>query len=133
VKTKTYISRILWYQVAGFVILLIFPWVIEIFDVPKNVAENDRFFNWQECLLENILVIMVAVPLMIITARFLSRLYYLEGFLRICAWCKKLENNDEWIPIETYFKEKFETESSHGICDVCLKEAQQKIENNRKK
>ena len=133
VQTRTYISRILWYQGFGFLILIIFPWIIELFDLPKSLGNDEVFFNWRECLLENAMIIVVAVPLMILTSRFLSRLYYLEGFLRICAWCKKLENNNEWIPIENFFKEKFKTESTHGICGDCLEEAQQKIKKSREK
>jgi hypothetical protein len=127
VKTKTYISRILWYQGIGFLILLIFPWIVEISDLPVNFGIGNISFNWHECLLENIIVVAVAIPVMLLTRQLLSRLYYLEGFLRVCAWCKKLENIDEWIPIEDYLKQKFKTESSHGICPECYKEAKQKI------
>lgn len=45
--------------------------------------------------------------MIILTKRLVSRLYYLEGFLRICAWRKKLEHNGEWIPLEEFFERKF--------------------------
>ncbi len=126
-KTKTYISRILWYQGIGFSIIIAFSWLNEIFDIPNYFGVQVTSINWRECLLENFIVLIVAIPVMLLTKRLLSRLYYLEDFLRICAWCKKLEYNDEWIPIETYFKEKFKTESSHGICPGCLEKTRQQL------
>jgi len=127
VKTNTYISRILWYQGIGFLIIILFTWFFEIFDFPFGLKAIETPFNWREGIVENLAVMAVAISVMFLTRRMLSRLYYLEGFLRVCAWCKKLENNNEWIPIEDFFKEKFQTESTHGICPECLKKAQGKI------
>lgn len=127
-KTKTYISRILWYQGIGFTINIFFLWFIEFFDSPIESATGEMIFNWHECLIESFLIVVVAIPVMLFTKKLLSRLYYLEGFLRVCAWCKKLEHNNEWIPIETYFKEQFKTESSHGICPECFEQARQKMQ-----
>ncbi len=126
-KTKTYISRILWYEGIGFLAIIAFSWFIEFLDLPNYFGSIKNPFNWHEVALENIIVLIIAIPVMFLTGRLVSRLYYLEGFLRICAWCKKLEHNDEWIPIEIYFKKKFKTESSHGICPTCFEQAQSKI------
>lgn len=126
-KTETYISKILWYQSIGFSLIIAFSWIAEFLDSSKYFGEPAMPFNWREGLLENIIVLIVAVPLMLLTKKLLSRLYYLEGFLRVCAWCKKLEDNGQWIPIENFFKEHFKTESSHGICPECLAETRKKL------
>lgn len=126
-KTETYISRILWYQSIGFSIIIAFSWLGEYFGIKGYFGMHDAEFNWREGVLENILVLVVAIPMILFTKKLLSRLHYLEGFLRVCAWCKKLENSGEWIPIENYFKEHFKTESSHGICPECLEKTRQKI------
>jgi hypothetical protein len=126
-KTTTYISRILWYQGIGFLVIIAFSWIDEILTRQTYFGGSSDAINWGEGILENLVVVAVAVPVMILTKRLLFRLYYLEGFLRVCAWCKKLENNDQWIPIETFFKQKFKTESSHGICPECYEQTQQQI------
>jgi len=127
VKTETYISKILWYQSIGFSIIIVFSWIAELLEVSGKLGANDTGFNWREGVLENVLVLAIAVPMMLLTKKLLSRLHYLEGFLRVCAWCKKVEDGGEWIPIETFFKERFQTESSHGICPDCLEITRQKI------
>lgn len=126
-QKKTYISKVLWYQGIGFFIIIAFSWIDEILNLSTNAITAETVFNWRECVVETLVVIAVALPVMLLTRRLLVRLYYLEGFLRVCAWCKKLENNNEWIPIETFFKETFKTESSHGICPECFEQTQQKL------
>ena len=46
--------------------------------------------------------------------------FSLEGYLRICAWCKKINYNGEWIPPDQYFAAKLDHKTTHGICPVCL-------------
>ena len=128
-KTETYNSKILWYQSIGFSIIIALSWLDQLFGFADH--QGGPAFNWRQGVFENLIILAVAVPMMLLTRTLLSRLYYLEGFLRVCAWCKKIEDNDDWIPIETYFKEHFKTESSHGICPDCLEKTRQKIHRSR--
>jgi len=43
----------------------------------------------------------------------------LGGFLSICAHCKRISTDDEWIGIETYVRDHTDTEFSHTICPRC--------------
>jgi len=61
----------------------------------------------------------VAIPAVLLSRRLLARLYYLEGFLRVCAWCKKINLNGDWVSLEEFFERKLETNTSHGICEAC--------------
>lgn len=125
-KKKTYVSRIFWYQGIGFLVIIVFLWISEILFSASNTP---NLFNWRNLIFNNVVVLVVAVPEMILTKRLVSRLYRLEGFLRICAWCKKMQDDDEWTPIEEYFREHFNVESSHGICPECFENSQQKLKN----
>jgi hypothetical protein len=58
----------------------------------------------------------------------LSHIDKLEGFLPICANCKKirLEETDpkdqvNWVQIESYISEKTEAQFTHSICPECMK------------
>ncbi len=54
---------------------------------------------------------------------------YLEP-LTICAWCKKVEDdNGNWIDLELYLEKKYHINFSHGICPTCTLEQK----NNLKK
>jgi len=119
-STQTYVSRILWLESIGFLAIIVLSWLNELSDLPHLVGGVQYVPNWRESVLETLIVLLVAIPAMILSKRLMSRLYYLEGFLRVCAWCKKLEHNGEWIPLEEFFERKFQTEASHGMCLACL-------------
>lgn len=49
-----------------------------------------------------------------------SRIRKLEGLLRICAWCKRVQNDeDRWEQLEAYITEHSDAIFSHGICPEC--------------
>ena len=50
----------------------------------------------------------------------------LEGLLPVCAWCKKIRDDDgrekgagDWVEIEHYIKQRSEADFTHGICREC--------------
>ncbi|MGR3317608.1 MAG: response regulator [Candidatus Anammoxibacter sp.] len=50
----------------------------------------------------------------------LAEIKTLEGFLPICAWCKKIRNDEGyWDQVEDYIKERTNAEFTHGICPAC--------------
>lgn len=53
----------------------------------------------------------------------------LEGFLPICAHCKRIrmeaadaKEQKSWVRLETYIQDKTDAEFTHGLCPECLKE-----------
>lgn len=47
----------------------------------------------------------------------------LEGLLPICAWCKKIRDEDgSWMDLEVYIRSRSKAQFSHGICAQCEKE-----------
>jgi len=46
----------------------------------------------------------------------------LSGMLPICAWCKKIRNDEGyWQRIESYMKSHLDLDFTHGICSDCAK------------
>ena len=43
----------------------------------------------------------------------------LEGFLPICAGCKRIRDGSVWRPIEAYISARSAAQFSHGICPEC--------------
>jgi len=44
----------------------------------------------------------------------------LEGFLPICAFCKKIrDDKQDWQPLENYIQKHSEAVFSHGFCPEC--------------
>ena len=52
----------------------------------------------------------------------LSKIKTLSGLLPICAYCKKIRDDEGyWNQIESYITEHSKAEFSHGICPDCVK------------
>jgi DNA-binding response OmpR family regulator len=51
----------------------------------------------------------------------LSRVRQLQGLLPICAYCKRIRDDQNyWNQVETYIAEHLDIRFSHGICPSCL-------------
>jgi PAS domain-containing protein len=52
----------------------------------------------------------------------ISELLQLRSLLPICAWCKKIRNDDDyWQELEKYFGEQLDLGFTHGICEDCMR------------
>ena len=57
----------------------------------------------------------------------LTRVKQLSGLLPICAYCKKIRDDQHyWQQVETYVTEHTDVQFSHGICPDCYEGALQK-------
>jgi len=120
-------STILAYEVVGFLAIIALSWLNELLGVPRLIFGSDHLGGWHESLLETIIILLVAVPVIVLTQRLGARLHYLEDFLRLCAWCRRLSIDDEWVPIEGFLQRKFDTRASHGICPTCKAEQRKSV------
>lgn len=119
--TKSRITRsLIIYQLIGFGILLFLIVGDEVFDFPHNVfGAAATPINWNEMRIEGGYVIALCAITMYFTMRLLKRIKYLEGFLPICAHCKKIRVGEEWMPIEEFIRDRSAAEFSHGLCPEC--------------
>jgi hypothetical protein len=115
-------QRILWYQHMGFACIIALSWLNELLGLPRLIFGGDILGNWRESLLETVLVVLVWAGVVTGTRRLLNRLHYLEDFLRVCAWCRKISHGGEWMPIEEFFAKGFGTTTSHSICPSCAEQ-----------
>ncbi len=97
----------------------------EILDVPHYVFDDVPTLYSQrigEIHIELSIFFAVAVIQVIIFQKLYKRIRVLEGFLLICANCKKIKNHEEqWEQIEQYVTERSHARFSHGICPDCTK------------
>lgn len=50
----------------------------------------------------------------------LAEIKTLSGLLPICAWCKRIRDDDgSWSQLEAFVKDRTEAEFTHGICPDC--------------
>jgi glucose-6-phosphate-specific signal transduction histidine kinase len=77
-------------------------------------------FAWATCWVREILEREAALNDELQQA--LHRVRTLEGLLSICAWCKKVRNEEgSWVEVENYVAEHSNATWTHGICPECQK------------
>jgi len=60
---------------------------------------------------------------------FLQSMRLLRGLLPICAWCKRIrDENGDWHAVETYVQNHSEASFTHGICPDCVEKHHKKWE-----
>jgi hypothetical protein len=127
-KSHTYGKIILLIELVGFLAVLTIIWLDEYVDVPFLYFGAARTpARPQEYWFETISVLVAGTAVVIATVFVLRRLRYLEKFVRVCAWCRKVLVEDTWLTFEEYMKTQYEVESSHGICPTCRARATQHL------
>ena len=110
-------KRIIIYELLGFGVVILSLWMNEFFYIPYHLFGGVKTpINWIESIIETGLVLVLCTFTTFFSWRFLKRIKYLEGFLRICTFCKRICVDNKWIPIDTYIQDHSETKLSHGLC-----------------
>jgi hypothetical protein len=118
-------KRILACEALGFCAVIVLLWVNELVDLPHLVFRTEATpMNWVECLVESIAVAFLGFLVFVSSDMLLSRIRYLEGFLPVCRYCRKIRVGDEWMSFESYVKEYEEDASTHGLCPECSRRRQ---------
>jgi hypothetical protein len=121
-KQLVYWQKALLWQSLGFLIVVVLTWSDAIFDLAHAILGLP---HRAEDLNRTAITTVVLVLLWMFSAYkiylVVSRLSYLESFLHVCAWCRKIEYNDRWLSLEAHFAQKTGGKVSHGICPECSK------------
>jgi hypothetical protein len=120
-------NSILWTEAFGFSLLILLSWATEVIRIPCFVFDEPFTPNWHRALIRTLVIVLVWAWVHIATKRLLKRLHYLEDFLRICGWCRKVCHEGEWLEFEEYFSSRFATTTTHGMCPACLKQKVEEI------
>ncbi|MFH1077001.1 MAG: hypothetical protein V1753_09265 [Pseudomonadota bacterium] len=113
-------KHIIGYELIGFGIAILFIWADEVFDLPHYLlGAHATPINWQESLEESIVLLALGLIVIYNSLRSLKNIKYLEGFLPVCAFCKKIKVVGKWIPIEEYVTDHSAVTFSHSYCPEC--------------
>lgn len=118
-------SKVLMYQNVGFLAVIAMGFLDEMIRLSSLVfGASGESWELRRATVGMLLVLAVWFLVGRFTQRALARLHYLEKFLRVCSWCWQIDYKGQWMPLEQFMKEGFDTPTTHGICPHCL--AQQK-------
>ncbi|MBN1493654.1 MAG: hypothetical protein JW938_05845 [Candidatus Omnitrophica bacterium] len=128
-KTKVIVGvRIAWLTTITLIIL------DEILDMPAlffNAPATPVNFN--ELLLEIACILIVALFIERYLTMLFGRIKYLEGFHKICAYCKSVQVDETWVPVEHFLDARSDMTVSHGFCNTCLKKNEPELYERLKK
>ena len=118
-KAESVARRLLLCEALGFASLVALSWLDELVDFSARLFGGAPGHDWHEAALETVVILAVALPTFLWSRRLARRLVYLEGFLRVCAWCRRIDVRHDWVSMEEYFRCELNTDLSHGICPEC--------------
>jgi hypothetical protein len=125
-------DSILWVESSGFSLIIGLSWLSEALRFPHYVFGEPLAPNWSRAALRTIVIGAIWIWVHFLTRRLLKRLHYLEEFMRVCAWCRKVSHDDEWLTMEQYFKHNFSTRTTHGLCPECMARQMKDLEMKEK-
>jgi hypothetical protein len=120
-------NRILWVEAAAFLLIIALSWLTEVVRIPHLLYGEAFTPNYNRAILRSVVIVLIWLWVHLATRQLLKRLHYLEEFLRVCSWCRKVSYGSEWIEMEKYLKSKFSTKTSHGVCPDCLRKQKAEI------
>lgn len=123
-------------QLSIFLLLLCLTLGNEIIDIPHYVF-HDAPTLYSQRSGEIIIELSIFFIVMAFEAALLKNLYkrirLLEGFIPICANCKKIKNTeDHWEQIEQYITKHSLAQFSHGICPDCARKLYPELYKDKK-
>jgi len=120
-------NRILWVEATAFSLIIALSWLTEAIRIPHLLYGESFTPNWHRAILRTVVIVLIWLWVHLVTRQLLRRLHYLEEFLRVCSWCRKVSYGNEWVEMEKYLKSKFATKTSHGMCPDCLRKKKDEI------
>jgi hypothetical protein len=127
-KKKLPIAKVLLCQSLGFVAIIVLSWIDELLGLRTLILGDHPYISdFRESTLEMLFVLAVWLIIVGSTRRLLARVNHLEGFMRVCSWCRRIGSEGRWLALEEFMSRRFETPTSHGICEECLKRQEASI------
>jgi hypothetical protein len=123
------LTKIVFYQHFGFLAIIVICWLDELLKLPSLLFSDHPWkFVFSRTALNMLIVLSVWLIVSASTRRILKRIRYLEDFLRVCSWCRRINYEGDWIPLEEFMKTGFDTPTTHGICPGCLHQQKEALD-----
>jgi len=121
---NTLLRRMAQLVATAFAGIILVTWVNEIYDLPYLMGLSDPSpVNYYEAAIETFWALFVLFLVLVSTRALLKQIRYLEGFLPVCSFCKKIRNDEgQWIELEQFMHEQTRVQMTHSLCPPCAME-----------
>lgn len=112
-------KALIWHSIA-FLTIIILTWCEEVFYFLHQLfRQSPQEPNFADAGITTLVIVLVWAASGLGIYRLVARLNYLERFLHVCAWCRKIEQDGRWVTFEAHFSSQKGNKVSHGICPEC--------------
>lgn len=118
--------KALFWHALGFITIVMVLWADKLFGLWQHLGvSEENTETYLEVSAKSGVVILLWMFSAYKIYLIVSRLSYLESFLHVCAWCRKIEVEQKWFTIEQHFARQAGVKASHGICPECAKKLEE--------
>ena len=122
-KQTVHWQRALLWLSLGFLTIIILTWLDAIFDFAHYISDSPlQTENSRETAIKTVVILMLWILSAYKVYQIVSRLSYLENFVHLCAWCRRIEKDNQWLSLEEHLAKSGGQTVSHGICPECAKQ-----------
>ncbi len=129
-QKSSFLTKIVFIQNLGFLAIILLCYLDELLKLPGLIFFNHPF-AFGRSTVEMLLFLAVWLLVSGSTHRLLKRIRQLEEFMRVCSWCRRIDYKGQWITLETFMEQGFDTPTTHGICPECLRQQEEAIQRKR--
>jgi len=124
----SYLPPIITLAVAGFVGLIVIFALDEYWDLPaRSFGAMLKPIRTYEFSIKVVAALCLFITVLGVLREAILRIKRLSHMLTMCAWCRRVSVNGEWISIDQFLQQRKNTTSSVGLCPDCYgKQAMEK-------
>ena len=124
----SYLPPIITLAVAGFVGLIVIFALDEYWDLPaRSFGAMLKPIRPYEFSIKVVAALCLFITVLGVLREAIVRIKRLSHMLTMCAWCRRVSVNGEWISIDQFLQQRKNTTSSVGLCPDCYgKQAMEK-------
>jgi hypothetical protein len=106
--------------VAGFLGLIVVFALDEYWDLPaRSFGALLKPIRPYEFSIKVVAALCLFIIVLGVLRATLLRIQHLSHMLTMCAWCRKVAVNGDWISIDQFLQQRRNTTSSVGLCPDC--------------
>jgi hypothetical protein len=128
-KVRTYSTLSL--EATGFGLVILLICADEYLDLPHLLFDAPVTpIRISEILLEAGVTLLLGAGVMFGSWRKNQQIAHLETLLLICASCRRVEVDGQWLAFEAYIKQRDHLLTSHGLCPTCYRQQMAELPDN---
>ena len=116
----SYLPPIITLAVAGFLGLIAVFALDAYWDLPaRSFGAMLKPIRPYEFSIKVVAVLCLFITVLGVLREAILRIQRLSHMLTLCAWCRRVSANGEWISIDQFLQQRKNTTSSVGLCPDC--------------